>query len=381
MQDNEGGHGLYIHIPFCHRACTYCDFHFSTSTKQVEEYVAALIQEISLQVNYLPDRVLRSVYFGGGTPSLLPVEHILKILDTVFQHYQLTAQAEVTLEANPEDITAENVLHWKNAGINRLSIGVQSFFDHHLLWMNRTHSGRQAIDALETAFSAGMSNITADLMYGLPNLTDAEFESNIRQMIALELPHISAYALTVEPKTALAHHIKTGKTLPPEDARAVAQFEMLRTILEDAGYIHYEISSFAKAGKIAIHNSGYWQGRYYLGLGASAHSYNGNSRQWNLANNAKYISSIQAQIIPAEIEVLDPIAQQNEFIMTALRTMWGLDLNTFKRKFGEAAAQRLGIATEDLMHQGKIELRNATLHISRPHIFIADSIIAQLFAE
>jgi oxygen-independent coproporphyrinogen III oxidase len=332
--------GIYIHIPFCRKACNYCNFHFSTSTKLQKDFTDALLKEISLQKNYLFEHVA-TVYFGGGTPSILPSEDIDSILKKLKDTFQVDVDAEITLEANPDDITATKLAEWKAIGINRLSIGIQSFFEEDLRWMNRAHNAKQAVECIELAQQSGFDNLTIDLIYGTPSLTDEHWKYNVQKAIELNIPHLSCYALTVEPRTALEKMIEQKKIENVNTEKQARHFEMLMQWIQLAGYEHYEISNFAKPGFKSKHNSSYWQGKSYLGLGPSAHSFNGSSRQWNVANNALYIQSLNKGAVPFEIEVLTKEQQLNEYIMTSLRTMEGLSLKKVTDEFGEPATEKL----------------------------------------
>ncbi len=323
--------GLYLHIPFCKQACHYCNFHFSTSLKYKGEMTQAIVQELLLRKDYLEDKHLSSVYFGGGTPSLLDEEELSALFTMINECFVLDANAEITLEANPDDITEENLALWQSSPINRLSIGIQSFADADLVYMNRAHNAEEARRCVALAQSFGFSNLTADLIYGTPTMSDLIWEKNVRTLIEAKVSHLSCYALTVEPKTALAHQIKTGKSPEVEEEKAARQYENLMSWLEDAGYEHYEISNFALPGHRAVHNSNYWLARHYLGVGPSAHSFNGHSRQWNIPNNAKYLQAIagfkEKEASATDLfgkEDLSPADQYNEYILTGLRTSWGV---------------------------------------------------------
>lgn len=379
MQYNASEAGIYLHIPFCHKACHYCNFHFSTSLQRKPELVHALLQEIGQRRDYLQGKPIRSVYFGGGTPSLLSDAELRSLMDGLHRHFTILPEAEITLEANPEDITTAAVHHWISAGINRLSIGIQSFSDPLLQWMNRNHSGQDAETCILKAQDAGIHNLSADLIYGIPGLTDGQWEEDSWRLVELEVPHISAYALTVEPKTALAHQISTGKVSQTDDAQGARQFHLLRGWLQQSGYAHYEISNYARDGRMAVHNTGYWLGQEYLGLGPSAHSFNGHSRQWNIANNARYIALVEQGGGYTEREELDPYTRMNERIMTSLRTMWGLDLDQFGAAFGEAYLHQLLKEAESLIAGGQVEVRGSRMHVLAAYMFTADSVISQLF--
>lgn len=328
--------GLYLHIPFCKQACHYCNFHFSTSLQRREEMVDALIRELAARRDYLPHDQLETVYFGGGTPSLLTDEELARLFTAIGRHFQIAPDAEITLEANPDDLSRDRLQALYNSPINRLSIGVQSFFAEDLLFMNRAHNAAEAHRCIEDALAVGFQNLTVDLIYGSPTTSDEHWAANVRTLLDYGIPHLSCYALTVEPKTALDAFIRKGKVPPPAEEQAARQFEYLIATLTAAGYEHYEISNFARPGYYARHNTNYWRGTPYLGLGPSAHSYDGQSRQWNVANNAKYlrylaeepsdwdIKTLEGQLY--EREVLGPADRYNEYVMTALRTQWGVDL-------------------------------------------------------
>ncbi|HEX6426239.1 MAG TPA: radical SAM family heme chaperone HemW [Niastella sp.] len=370
--------GIYLHIPFCRQACHYCNFHFSTSLKLKNEFVTALLKEISLQKNYLPAEPVNTIYFGGGTPSLLSVDELLAILQTIRNHFSVSTDAEITLESNPDDINDQKLSDWKQAGINRLSIGVQSFFEDDLRWMNRAHTAQQAIDNLQLA-KAHFPNMTIDLIYGTPTLPDEKWQHNVQQAIALGIPHVSCYALTVEPGTALASMINKHKTTDVNTEDQARQFLLLMDWMQDAGYEHYEISNFALPGKRSRHNSSYWQGASYLGLGPSAHSFNGASRQWNIANNALYIQSLKDDKVPFEIETLTDTQRLNEYIMTSLRTVEGLDVQWVASQFNEKAASELQAASKPFIESGKMLWRNGHLQLTRQGKLFADGMAAELF--
>ena len=319
--------GIYLHIPFCKQACHYCNFHFSTSLKQKDALVHALLKEIELQKEYLAGQQISSIYLGGGTPSLLSVQELEALFEKIYQLHSVNLEAEVTLEANPDDIDAEALSAWRQLPINRLSIGIQSFADADLQFMNRAHTAREAMACLDLARSGGFENLTVDLIYGTPTLSDAQWHSNMKQVFERDIPHISCYCLTVEPKTALAHFVRTGQARAVDEEQAARQFELLMAGSQSAGYEQYEISNFAKPGFHARHNSSYWRGEHYLGLGPSAHSFNGQSRQWNVANNSKYIAALRNNQLNYELEHLTPEQRYNEYVMTGLRTIWGCQLN------------------------------------------------------
>jgi len=371
--------GIYIHIPFCRQACHYCNFHFSTSLKLKNEFIGALLKEIALQKNYLPAEPIHTVYFGGGTPSLLTAEELQSVQHALRQYFIIDPLAEVTLEANPDDITAEKLNDWKQSGINRLSIGVQSFFEDDLRWMNRAHTAKQAIGNLQLARKY-FENITIDLIYGTPTLPDEKWQHNVQQAIALGISHLSCYALTVEPNTALAHMIDKHKIRDVSTEDQARQFLLLMDWMQQAGYEHYEISNFALPGMRSRHNSSYWQGVPYLGLGASAHSFNGISRQWNISNNALYIQSLQKDAVPFEKEELTETQRLNEYIMTSLRTVEGLDLQHVANRFGENAANHLLKISRQFIDTGKLEHQHHKLQLTKEGKLFADGIASALFS-
>lgn len=338
--------------------------------------MAALLKETELQKDYLQGEPVETIYFGGGTPSLLPVDDLQLQLEKIRATFPVSADAEITLEANPDDISEEKLTGWKKTGINRLSIGIQSFFDEDLQWMNRAHNAQQAIDNLQLAMQQ-FDNITIDLIYGTPALTDEKWKQNVEKAIALNIPHLSCYALTVEPKTPLQKMIREKKKEDINHERQSKQFLQLMKWAEDAGYEHYEISNFAKRGFRSRHNASYWQGKKYLGLGPSAHSFNSASRQWNISNNAVYIQSLEENKTPFERETLTATQQLNEYIMTSLRTMEGLDL----RRMGEAASRRLQAVGRKYIEAGKMMLVDERLVLTKEGKLFADGIAAGLFFD
>ncbi|HEY2349834.1 MAG TPA: radical SAM family heme chaperone HemW, partial [Puia sp.] len=333
--------GIYIHIPFCKQACTYCNFHFSTNLGLQNDFTAALLKEIELRQAYIQGEMIETIYFGGGTPSMLSSEALHQIMDSVTGHFRIVSNPEITLETNPDDINPARLNDWRKAGINRLSIGVQSFFSEDLTWMNRAHNSDQAIRAVEDSKKAGIENFSLDLIYGTPGLTEEKWESNLQRAISLEPAHISCYALTVEPKTPLFHLIKMKKSVPVDPEKQASQFLTGIRVLEAAGFEHYEISSFARPGMKSRHNSSYWMSKKYLGLGPSAHSFDGTSRQWNISNNALYIKSLNTGQLCYESENLLPRDLLNEYIMTSLRTNEGLDLQHVIKHFGKQKGSML----------------------------------------
>ncbi len=367
--------GIYIHIPFCRQACNYCNFHFATSLSKKDAMLAAISKEIVLTVP--ADKwLVNTIYFGGGTPSLLEVEEIAHVLNTIKSVYKVDEGAEVTLEANPDDLTEERLEGWRAAGINRLSIGIQSFFEEDLQWMNRAHNAVQARKGLELALMY-FDNITMDLIYGTPGLTNDKWQRNVEIALSLNIPHLSCYALTVEPKTPLDKLIRLNKKDDVNPDVQSEQFLLLMGWLRAAGYEHYEISNFAKPGFRSRHNSAYWQGKSYTGIGPSAHSFNGTERRWNIANNQQYIDAIEKGLLPEEKELLTPVQQINESIMISLRTIEGVDLT----RFSEEAAQQLVKAVQKYINRELIIHEPNRLRLTDEGKLYADGIAADLFFD
>lgn len=373
--------GIYIHIPFCRQACNYCNFHFSTSLHYKNDFVAALLNEIQLQAaaDYLQGQSIETIYFGGGTPSLLTINELQQIMQTLKQQFAITTNAEITLEANPDDVSDEKLLGWKMAGINRLSIGIQSLFEEDLQWMNRAHTAEEAKQVITKARAAGFNSFTVDLIYGTPGLTDEKWLSNINWVLQQNINHLSCYALTVEEKTPLDKLIRQNKKTDVDAEQQSRQFILLMNELQKAGFEHYEISNFAKPGYRSKHNSSYWKGVHYLGLGPSAHSFNGISRQWNVANNQQYIQALQQHTIPFEKEELTKAQQLNEYIMTSLRLLEGCDLTLVQNLFGAAAAEHLKVGAIPFVNNGQLTVTNKHLVLTQQGKLFADSIAADLF--
>lgn len=373
--------GIYIHIPFCKKACTYCDFHFTTSTKYLNEMVEAICKEITMKKNRLENQQIGSIYFGGGTPSVLPTAALQQILSTVEKHFSISANAEITIETNPDDLTALKIAELRKLPINRFSIGTQSFFNEDLVWMNRAHSSQEATDCIKRSQDAGFENLTIDLIYGYPLLTDEKWKTNIETAVALQVPHLSAYSLTVEPKTALAHAIEKGKQPKVSDDQSAAQFLMLMHTLAKNGFEHYEISNYSLPGRYAVHNTNYWKGVSYLGIGPSAHGFDGCDRQINIANNAKYLESIFDNRLPETLEQLSEIDRFNEYVMTSLRTMWGTSVNKITSEFGKSHAEQTLKLITPFVKEGKLILQGDTIKLTDEGKLFADGITAELFAE
>ena len=373
--------GIYIHIPFCKQACNYCNFHFSTSLNNKSDLVAALIKEINLTAIDAPEaeRQIETLYFGGGTPSILTRDELGIILQALKDHFRFNTNIEITLEANPDDITAIKLMEWQAIGINRLSVGIQSFINEELTWMNRTHNASNSMNCIDLIIDSGFSNFSVDLIYGSPLLGDTDWKKNVNLVIKKNIPHLSCYALTVEPKTALEKMIKLKKREPVDPDKQARQFLRLIDWMTAAGYEHYEISNFAKPGSRSQHNSSYWSGKKYYGFGPSAHSFDGIKRRWNLSSNALYIKSLQKGKIPFEEEILTPTQQLNEFIMTSLRTSDGLDLEHIRFNFGEHYADELLKGAGKFVASAKLIIVDSKLFLTKEGKLFADGIAARLF--
>jgi oxygen-independent coproporphyrinogen-3 oxidase len=369
--------GIYIHIPFCKQACHYCDFHFSTSLKKKEDMLRAIKTELLMRKDEISGGV-NTVYFGGGTPSLLTIEEIQELLAVVKENYKVSEFPEITLEANPDDLDTEKILVLKDSPVNRLSIGIQSFFEQDLKFMNRAHNEQQAKESLAMA-SRYFDNISIDLIYGIPYLSNKRWKDNLKQTFDFGVAHISSYALTVEPKTALDHFIKSGKYPPLDESLAKNHFEILQKETSQRNYIQYEISNFGREGYFSKHNTSYWNGSPYIGIGPSAHSYDGSQRSWNIANNAKYVSSIQNEVLPCEKEKLSPEDRINEAIMTGLRTMWGVSMDAIEKNYGKMHKDNILQQAQKHLDQKTIKLENDHLFITAKGYFLVDGISADLF--
>ncbi|MGH2664533.1 radical SAM family heme chaperone HemW [Flavobacterium sp.] len=370
--------GIYIHIPFCKQACHYCDFHFSTSLKKKDEMVLALAKEIQLRKNEFKNETVETIYFGGGTPSILDISDLKMLIDEVYRNYNVPENPEITVEANPDDLSEQRIIALAENKINRLSIGVQSFFEEDLQLMNRAHNSAEALKCLEMA-TKYFDNISVDLIYGIPGLTNAHWLQNIQTVLDLNIPHISSYALTVEPKTALQKFISQGTIPPLDDAVAQEQFLMLVDTLEANGFIHYELSNFGKENYFSRNNSAYWLGKKYLGIGPSAHSYDGKNRSWNIANNSLYIRSITENKLPNETEELSKTDRYNEYIMTGLRTVWGVSLNRIENDFGKPQLDYLLKNAQRYLDDEKLIIDDAVLKTTKKGKFFCDGIASDLF--
>lgn len=381
--------GIYIHIPFCKQACHYCDFHFSTSLNKKDDLLKALAKELALrkeEFHHHPewDKV-ETIYFGGGTPSLLSIAELKFLIDEVYSHFDVVQHPEITLEANPDDLvevdraSKKSIFEaYRSIGINRLSIGIQSFFEEDLTLMNRAHNSAEAKKCLEEAVKY-FDNITIDLIYGIPGLSHQRWLQNIQTALDFNLPHISSYALTVEPRTALANFIKKGVIGNVDDDQAQEQFQMLIEKLEAEGFIHYELSNFGKRGYFSRNNSAYWQGKPYLGIGPSAHSFDGEHRSWNVRNNTIYIKSMAENILPRETETLSFTDKYNEYVMTGLRTIWGVSLEKVMNDFGVDYKTYLLEQSQKHILEDLLYLEDGKLLVSKKGKFLSDGIASDLF--
>lgn len=376
--------GIYIHIPFCKQACHYCDFHFSTSMKKKNEMVLALAKEIGMRKNELLDsarsdnEIIETIYFGGGTPSVLSNDEINFLISEVYKNYKVVKNPEITLEANPDDLSAERILELSKSPINRLSIGIQSFYEEDLKMMNRAHNSAEAKKCLEEA-TKYFDNISLDLIYGIPGMSDEMWKQNIQTALDFGIPHISSYALTVEPKTALSKLIQTGKVAEPQDEVASNHFMILVEMLQKNGFIHYELSNFGKENYFSKNNSAYWLGKKYIGIGPSAHSYDGEKRGWNIANNSLYLKAIQNDELPIETEILTVSDRYNEYIMTGLRTIWGVSLDRIEKEFGSEYLNYLLEQSQKFLNDDLLSIENNILKPTLKGKFLTDGIASDLF--
>ena len=370
--------GIYIHIPFCKQACNYCDFHFSTSMKKKDEMVLALAKEIVMRKSEFANQTVETIYFGGGTPSRLQIADLRLQIDMIYDNYRVIEKPEITLEANPDDLSEEYLIALSEIGINRLSIGIQSFFEDDLQMMNRAHNSAEAKKCLEIA-TQYFDNISLDLIYGVPGMSNEKWKHNIETALSFNIPHISSYALTVEPKTALSKLIQTGEIAAPKDEVASKHFMILVEILEKNGFVHYELSNFGKPNFFSKNNSAYWLGKKYIGIGPSAHSYNGVSRSWNIANNGLYLKSIQENQLPLETEILSVEDRYNEYIMTGLRTIWGVSLERIESEFGQTYLDYLSKQSQKFLNDDLLFIEDNILKPTKKGKFLTDGIASDLF--
>jgi len=372
------GGAIYIHIPFCKQACHYCDFHFSTSLKKKDEMVLALANEIELRATEFKDEVVETIYFGGGTPSILEIQDLRFLIDEVYRNYTVTENPEITVEANPDDLNEIRIIEFAKTKINRLSIGIQSFFEDDLRLMNRAHNSEEAKKCLEIA-TRYFDSISIDLIYGMPNMSNEKWLYNIEMALSYNISHISSYALTVEPKTALHTFIQKGIITQLDDDIAQQHFHLLVDKLEEAGFIHYELSNFGKENYFSKNNSSYWLGKKYIGIGPSAHSYNGISRSWNVSNNSFYLKSISENKLPSETETLTKTDRYNEYVMTGLRTIWGVSLKRVETEFGKTYLDYLNQQAAKYIEDHLLFVDDTILRTTKSGKFLSDGIASDLF--
>jgi len=371
--------GIYIHIPFCKQKCNYCNFHFSTKKDNVEELVSGMIIELDQRKSYLKTKKIDSIYFGGGTPSIIDVKHIISIIEKIYSLYEVKKSAEITMEFNPDDIKKEKLNILRAAGINRLSIGIQSFENKDLIFMNRSHNAAEAINSIQLAKECGFDNISIDLIYGVPNQTESIWKKNLQQMFDLQIDHFSAYALTVEPNTKLNYLIKKKKIKPLSESKSENHFKILQEISSEIGYKQYEISNFCRKDKFALHNTSYWEDKIYLGIGPSAHSYNGESRRWNISNNLKYITFINSGEKYFDEEILSINQKYNEYTLTSLRTIWGVSLDYLENNFDKMITSHFKQNSRKWIENENAILENNSLKLTNKGMLFADAISSDLF--
>ena len=370
--------GIYLHIPFCKRRCIYCDFYSTTMDGRKDEYISALCHELSMRQHYLEDERIKTIYWGGGTPSQLEERHFRTVFDTLARYYELQPDAEITLEANPDDLTPAYIHMLRRLPFNRISIGIQTFDDETLRLLHRRHTAAQAIDAVRRCQDTGFENISIDLMYGLPKESLQSWEHDLCQAISLHAQHLSAYHLIYEEGTELWRLRRQHQVEEVDEDSSLAFFNLLMDKMKQAGFEHYEISNFALPGRYSRHNSSYWDGTKYMGCGAAAHSFNGVSRQWNIASLELYIKGIRERTIPAEIEQLDVHTRYNDRIITAIRTSKGLLLPALEKEFGKELHDFCLRNARHYLTQGKLTIENDWLRLTRAGIFISDGIMSDL---
>ena len=371
--------GIYLHIPFCRKACHYCDFHFSTSLALKEKMLWAMKKELQLRAEYIPNESIHTIYFGGGTPSVLSRDELMPLFDAMNSLFSIDANAEITLEANPDDLNASTLAELKDTPVNRMSIGIQSFRDEDLILMNRSHSSRQAESAVKRSQDAGFHNLTVDLIYGIPGLDMTSWKHNLDLIFELNVPHFSAYCLTIEEKTAFAQFVRKGIIRPVPDQVSSEQFLLMSEWAVEQGYEHYEVSNFAKPGMRSRHNSAYWSGEAYIGIGPSAHSFDGRSRQWNVSNNHGYVRSLESNDFAPVVELLTPLEQLNEYIMTGMRTSEGIDMGTIQERFHFDFYGTYKSEIERLVENGKAICGDGILALTAKGFLFADRVASDFF--
>jgi len=371
--------GIYIHVPFCKKACNYCDFHFSTSLKMKSSFVAALLKEIDLRKSVFENQTIESIYLGGGTPSLLNASELELIFEKLAASFSISSEAEITLEANPDDLNYHKIQELKSTPINRLSIGIQSFRDADLKFMNRAHTSSQAVSSIKLCKEAGFDNLTIDLIYGTPGMDENAWLENLHTAFKLNIPHISSYALTVEENTALHYQILKNKTSDVDEQQSALQFEILMDEMSKYGYEQYEISNFCKPNSYSRHNSSYWKKDKYLGLGPSAHSFLGNKRLWNISNNTKYIKNLQEGKLPLQEEYLSEHDRYNEYVMTSLRTKWGCSLQLIENDFSLEFVDYFKAEIKCYVAEDNVMVEKEVYYLTRSGKLLADRIASDLF--
>jgi oxygen-independent coproporphyrinogen-3 oxidase len=373
--------GIYIHIPFCKKVCYYCDFHFTVSLLQKEEVINAILNEINLRKDYLPTNRIDTIYLGGGTPSILLIKELEKIINQLHKYFTFDPDAEITLEANPDDLNEAYLRDLHRLGINRLSIGIQSFFDEDLKWMNRRHNAIEAERSIKISQECGFHNLNIDLIYGIPRLTNERWTQNLELFLKLQVPHLSAYHLSIEPKTVFGYYKRKGRLNEIGEDESLSHYEILTKSMASNGYLHYEISNFCKNGQIARHNTNYWKLGNYLGIGPSAHSFDGKSRQWNIAVNSSYIKAIEKGELCYELEVLTETERFNDFLITGLRTIWGVNKNEIDKKFGNKYLQHLEKGLAKFQGTSYLETSKDFIKLTEKGMFASDKIMVELFYD
>ncbi len=373
--------GIYIHIPFCRNACSYCDFHFTICHLHIEEMISALVKELEIRKDYLDHQVIRSLYLGGGTPSLLKKSQLARLFEAVYKNFQISQNPEITLEANPEDVTKAYVKEIIQLGVNRLSIGIQSFFDEDLYLMNRVHDSERSEQSIIVAREEGINNLNIDLIYGLPGLKLVKWRKNLAKTVEYKPEHVSAYHLTYEPGTTFYYKKMKRRIKEPDEEESVEQFKELVRILKAEGYIHYEISNFARKGFISVHNSGYWTQRPYIGIGPSAHSFNGWERQWNISKNMSYIRGVNKGAGYFETEMINNNTKYHDYVMTSLRTIWGTDLMYILNNHGKDYYHHFMKYAGKFLKTGDLKRKGNKIYLTKKGIFVSDHIIRDLFME
>ena len=370
--------GIYIHIPFCKKVCYYCDFHFTVSLVQKKALIETIIKEIEIRKDYLRSQTIDTIYFGGGTPSVLSITEIGSILQKINELFNVSQTAEITLETNPDDLTPQYLQELRNLGFNRLSIGIQSFFDDDLKWMNRRHTAVEAENSVKLSQDMGFKNINIDLIYGLPQLSLERWEQNLKKFLALDVPHLSAYHLTIEPKTVFGYYKRKGRLTEIDEEMSLQHYKLLIKTMKSNAFEHYEISNFCRDGLYSQHNTNYWKQGHYLGIGPSAHSYNGLSRQWNVSVNSDYIDAIKGGTSFFEVEQLTDKDKFNDYILTGLRTAWGINLEVVRNTYGEVFSNHLKKELTQYIDTAYIKRNHQTISLTEEGMFISDKIISEL---